>query len=98
MNIPGNKISDGEVLSEYVGSAPPDTTGLHRYTFLLFKQPEKLSFDEPHYSNTEGNRGIFSTEKFIDKYGLGKAIAGNFFQAQYDDSVPAMHKLLGFGA
>lgn len=96
VNIPGNKISDGEVLTEYIGSAPPKGSGLHRYVFLLFKQRQKLKFDEPHHSNLDGKRGNFSTEKFAKKYNLGKPIAGNFFQAEYDESVPAVHKRLGF--
>lgn len=96
VNIPGNKVSDGEVLTEYIGSAPPKGSGLHRYVFLLFKQPKKLKFDEPYRPNTDGNRGNFSTEKFIKRYNFEKAVAGNFFQAEYDDSVPAVHKRLGF--
>lgn len=96
VNIPGNKITDGEVLTEYIGSAPPKGSGLHRYVFLLFKQSEKLKFNEPYHSNTDGNRGNFSTENFAKKYNLGKPIAGNFYQAEYDDSVPAIHKKLGF--
>lgn len=30
VNIPGNNIAKGEVITEYVGSAPPKDTGLHR--------------------------------------------------------------------
>merc|ERR1711973_958518 len=37
VNIPGNNISQGDVLSEYVGSGPPQGTGLHRYIFLAYK-------------------------------------------------------------
>ncbi|CAH1284670.1 unnamed protein product [Diabrotica balteata] len=96
VNIPGSKISQGETISHYVGSAPPKGSGLHRYVFLLYKQPEKLKFDEPKHGPTDGNRGKFNTENFAKKYKLGKPIAGNFFQAQWDDSVPASHKKLGF--
>ncbi|KAJ8934931.1 hypothetical protein NQ314_013090 [Rhamnusium bicolor] len=96
VNIPGSKITDGEVITEYVGSAPPKGSGLHRYVFILFQQPGKLTFDEPHHSRTDGKRGNFSTEKLRKKYNLGKPISGNFFQAQFDDSVPAVHKQLGF--
>lgn len=83
-------------MSEYVGSAPPKDSGLHRYVFLSYKQPEKLKFDEPYRSNTNGNRSMFSTERFVTKYNLGKPVAGNFFQAEYDDYVPIAHKKLGF--
>ncbi|XP_023020259.1 protein D2 isoform X3 [Leptinotarsa decemlineata] len=96
VNIPGSKILEGEVITDYVGSAPPKGSGLHRYVFVLYKQPEKLKVDEPRHGPTDGNRGQFSTEKFAKKYNLGKAVGGNFFQAQWDDSVPASHKKLGF--
>lgn len=96
-NIPGDQLNKGEVLTEYVGSGAPKDTGLHRYTFLLFKQPKKLEFDEKHLSKTQGaGRENFSTKKFMAKYKLGAPLAGNFFQAQFDDSVPALHKQLGF--
>ncbi|KAJ8952505.1 hypothetical protein NQ318_003301 [Aromia moschata] len=96
VNVPGTNISGGEVITEYVGSAPPKGSGLHRYVFVLFEQPGKLTFNEPHHSKNDGKRGNFSTEKLRKKYNLGKPIAGNFFQAQFDDSVPATHKQLGF--
>lgn len=34
-NIPGNDISKGNTLSEYVGAGPPKDTGLHRYVLLV---------------------------------------------------------------
>ncbi|KAJ8952506.1 hypothetical protein NQ318_003302 [Aromia moschata] len=68
VNIPGPKVSESEILSEYVGSAPPQGSELHRYGFLLYKQPKKLTFDEPKHSDTDGKRGNFSAEKFAKKY------------------------------
>lgn len=32
---------------------------------------------------------------FADEYKLGNPIAGNFYQAQYDDYVPVLHAQLG---
>lgn len=97
VNIPGNDVTNGEILSEYVGSGPPKDTGLHRYVFLLYKQPEKIEFQETKITNKEGKgRGKFDAKKFAEKYKLGEPIAANFFQAQYDDSVPELHKQLGF--
>lgn len=94
-NIPGNDVAKGEVLSAYIGSGPPKGTGLHRYVLLVFKQPKKLTFDEPRLTNTSGEgRAKFNTQKFIEKYNLGAPIAGNFFQAQYDDYVPTLYKQL----
>lgn len=53
VNIPGNKVSEGETLFDFIGSGPPKDTGLHRYVFVAFKQPSgKLEFDEPRVPNT----------------------------------------------
>ncbi|GBP43022.1 Phosphatidylethanolamine-binding protein homolog F40A3.3 [Eumeta japonica] len=95
-NIPGSNVSAGETLSAYVGSGPPSGTGLHRYVYLVYKQPGKLQFDEPRLPNTSGdNRGKFSISAFAKKYNLGDPIAGNFYQAEYDDYVPILYKQLG---
>ncbi|XP_037814411.1 protein D3-like isoform X1 [Lucilia sericata] len=96
-NIPGNKIDQGEVVAAYVGSGPPKGTGLHRYIFLLYKQPGKIDIDEPHVANNSGeNRANFKAAKFAEKYNLGAPVAGNFYQAQYDDYVPIILAQLGF--
>lgn len=95
-NIPGGDISKGETLSAYVGSGPPEGTGLHRYVFLIYKQSGKLTFDEQRLTNTSGdNRGCFAIKKFADKYKLGDPVAGNLYQAQWDDYVPILYKQLG---
>ncbi|XP_068152879.1 protein D2 [Drosophila tropicalis] len=94
-NIPGNQVDKGNVLSAYVGAGPPQGSGLHRYVFLLFKQPRKLSFDEPRIPKTSSSkREKFSTVKFVAKYKLDNPVAGNFFQARYDDYVPKLYKQL----
>ncbi|XP_071865967.1 protein D2 isoform X1 [Bombus fervidus] len=95
-NIPGSDVSKGEVLSQYIGSGPPEGTGLHRYVFLLYKQPQKLTFNEPRLTNRSGdNRANFSIKKFAAKYKLGDPIAGNMYQAEFDDYVPLLYKQLG---
>ncbi|KAF5303130.1 hypothetical protein FQA39_LY10137 [Lamprigera yunnana] len=95
-NIPGDKVAEGETLSEYIGSGPPKDTGLHRYVFLIYKQNEKISFEEPHLTNRSGDdRAKFSIRKFAAKYKLGNPVAGNFYQAQFDDYVPILYKQLG---
>ncbi|XP_076270104.1 protein D3-like isoform X2 [Rhynchophorus ferrugineus] len=95
VNVPGSDVSKGEVLTAYVGSGPPKGSGLHRYIFLVYEQPEKIAFEEKFVSNHEvGTRPSFSARKFAEKYHL-ELTAGNFYQAQYDDSVPELHKQLG---
>nr|CAD7573117.1 unnamed protein product [Timema californicum] len=96
VNIPGKDISKGETLSEYVGSGPPKGTGLHRYVFLVYKQPDKLKFDEPRLTNRSGShREKFSIRNFAAKYKMGEPVAGNFYQAAWDDYVPTLYKQLG---
>ena len=98
VNIPENRIADGKVLSHYVGSGPPKGTGLHRYVYLVFKQPGTLNTDEKVLSNRSGdNRGNFKIRAFAKKYGLGNPVAGNFYQAQWDDYVPKLYEQLSEG-
>ncbi|XP_018322173.1 phosphatidylethanolamine-binding protein homolog F40A3.3-like [Agrilus planipennis] len=95
-NIPGNDIAKGQVLSEYIGAGPPKGSGLHRYIIVVYKQSGKLNFDEKELTNRSGDgRGKFSIRKFAAKYKLGDPIAGNLFQAQWDDYVPKLYKQLG---
>ncbi|CAD6999751.1 protein D3 [Ceratitis capitata] len=95
-NIPGCDVSKGEVLSAYIGSGPPPGTGLHRYVFLVYKQSGKLTFDEKRLPNNSGNdRGGFKIAAFAKKYNLGDPVAGNLYQAEFDDYVPILYKQLG---
>ncbi|XP_011494666.1 PREDICTED: protein D2-like [Ceratosolen solmsi marchali] len=95
-NIPEDKVPKGEVLTEYIGPAPPKNTGLHRYVFLLFKQNQgSITFDERRIGNRDKRRNRFSVKKFAEKYNLEGPIAGNFMKAQYDDYVPIAHKQIG---
>ncbi|XP_059622195.1 protein D3-like [Phlebotomus argentipes] len=92
-NIPGNDLSEGETLAEYIGSGPLEDTGLHRYVFLVFKQPNgKIDFSEEEKcaKNVIKCRLSFSTNEFAGKYSL-ELFGGNFYQAQFDDYVPILH-------
>ncbi|XP_012161885.1 protein D2 isoform X2 [Ceratitis capitata] len=94
-NIPGGNVNNGDVLTAYVGSGPPQGTGLHRYVFLIYKQPAKIRFQEPRIpKNSSQNRPNFRSATFAKKYKLGNPIAGNFYQAQWDEYVPTVHRQL----
>lgn len=97
VNIPGNQLEKGETIVEYIGSGPPKGSGSHRYVYLIFKQPNRIECDFPKISNTsrEG-RSHFSTSQFAEKYKLGKPVFGNFYQAEWDEYVPLLHKQTGF--
>uniref|UniRef100_A0A8D9EX51 OV-16 antigen n=1 Tax=Cacopsylla melanoneura TaxID=428564 RepID=A0A8D9EX51_9HEMI len=80
VNIPGSDIAQGQTITEYAGPTPPKGTGLHRYVLLVYKQPNKLDFEESKVSNWA--RKSFSVEKFAHKHNLQELVAGNFYQAQ----------------
>uniref|UniRef100_A0A4D5R8Y4 Phosphatidylethanolamine-binding protein 1 n=1 Tax=Scolopendra viridis TaxID=118503 RepID=A0A4D5R8Y4_SCOVI len=95
VNIPETDVSKGETLSDYIGSGPPKGTGLHRYVYLVFKQPDKLKCNEPRLTNRSGDkRGNFKIKDFAKKYNLGNPIAGNLYQAEWDDYVPKLYEQL----
>ncbi|KAL3863640.1 hypothetical protein ACJMK2_005389 [Sinanodonta woodiana] len=97
-NIPGKDVKRGQENIEYVGAGPPKGTGLHRYVFLLYKQPQgKMKFkDIPKLTNHSGvGRAGHNVRRFIAMYGLeGNLVAGNFFKAKYDEYVPTLYKQL----
>lgn len=95
VNMKGNDISSGTVLSDYVGSGPPKGTGLHRYVWLVYTQDGPLECDEPILSNRSGDhRGKFKVAAFRKKYGLGAPVAGTCYQAEWDDYVPKLYEQL----
>uniref|UniRef100_T1IIP5 Phosphatidylethanolamine-binding protein n=1 Tax=Strigamia maritima TaxID=126957 RepID=T1IIP5_STRMM len=95
INIPGNEVSKGDVLSDYIGSGPLQGTGLHRYVYLVYKQQNKITSDEPKLENNSlEKRSNFKIKNFAKKYNLGEPIAGNFYQAEWDDYVPKLYENL----
>lgn len=91
-NVPGTDISKGEVLSDYIGAGPPKGTGLHRYVFLIYKQSSRVEFKVSKLTNTStSGRPSFKVRKFALDHGLGAPVAGNFFQAEWDDYVPKLY-------
>ncbi|KAK4879806.1 hypothetical protein RN001_007952 [Aquatica leii] len=94
VNIPGNNIQQGETLSEYIGAGPLQDTGLHRYVFLLYKQPQKISFNEEKLTNCSADgRGNFCVKDFANKYHLGDPVAGKFFKENSVDSLTLINKI-----
>ncbi|XP_037031506.1 protein D3-like [Bradysia coprophila] len=85
MNIPGSAVENGDEVIEYRGSGASRFTGLHRYIFLVYKQPNGIiTHNEPHTSNASIiHRLRTSASKLAKKYNLGDPEFGNFFEAQY---------------
>uniref|UniRef100_A0A8D0GBM4 Phosphatidylethanolamine-binding protein 1 n=1 Tax=Sphenodon punctatus TaxID=8508 RepID=A0A8D0GBM4_SPHPU len=94
-NMKGNDLSSGCILSDYVGSAPSKGTGLHRYVWLIYEQPQQLNCDEPILSNRSADhRGNFRVASFRHKYKLGSPAAGVCYQAEWDSYVPKIYEQL----
>ncbi|KAF7269065.1 hypothetical protein GWI33_017823 [Rhynchophorus ferrugineus] len=85
VNIKGSDISTGQTITEYRGSRAPKNSGLHRYIFLVHEQPGPITVDNPDLASERRN---FSSREFAKKYQLSLPSAGNYFQAQWDESVP----------
>ncbi|KAM6965696.1 phosphatidylethanolamine-binding protein 1 [Aplochiton taeniatus] len=95
VNMKGNDVSSGCVMSDYVGSGPPKGTGLHRYVWLVYEQSGSISCSEPVLTNRSGDsRGKFKIQSFRQKYGLGAPVAGTCYQAEWDDYVPKLYEQL----
>ncbi|XP_034861856.1 phosphatidylethanolamine-binding protein 1-like [Mirounga leonina] len=97
VNMKGNDISSGRVLSNYVSSGPPDRsdTGLHHYVWLVYEQNGPLKCDEPIFSNRSGDPwGKCKVASFHKKYELGPPVAGTCYQAEWDDYVPKLYEQL----
>lgn len=99
MNITGNDIKTGDELTAYIGAGPPKGTGLHRYAFLLFKQNKgKLDtsgLPRIPYNSGQG-RAKQKVRDIAKRFGL-ELVAGNFFQAEWDEYVPKLHEQLRGG-
>ncbi|XP_055903903.1 protein D3-like [Eupeodes corollae] len=97
VNISGNDVSSGDIISEYLSSGPSKGTGLHLYVFLLYKQPRELEFEEKFINRySMAGRSNFSVGDFSEKYNLGLPLASNYYVAQYDDYVPIVHAQIGY--
>jgi len=94
-NIPGHDLSKGTPVWDYVGCGPPKGTGLHRYVYVLYKQAGQVDFSKAgQKSKHQANgRGGFKIRDFAKEYHLGSPIAANWFQAQWDETVPKVYAL-----
>ena len=101
-NIKGEALQKGELgkdavtVWEYIGPAPPEGSGLHRYVFILYKQKgkqSKESFGSPK-GRTANGRGRQSISAWAKNKGLGNAVALQAFQAQWDESVAGTYASL----
>lgn len=78
-----NLDQQGDEILSYVGPAPPEGTGKHRYVFLLYKQPPgktdlKAPSDRPNWGL---GKPAVGAREWASDYGL-ELFAVNFFYAE----------------
>eukprot|EP00457_Paulinella_chromatophora_P011242 gb/GEZN01011372.1/.p1 GENE.gb/GEZN01011372.1/~~gb/GEZN01011372.1/.p1 ORF type:complete len:196 (-),score=36.59 gb/GEZN01011372.1/:416-1003(-) len=100
VNIPGSKVASGELLAEYVGVGAPKGMGLHRYVYLVYQQKAKLDTKGETPMKAAGSGGAGRSKfpwvkTWLPKLEGASLVAANYFQAEYDDSVPKLYAALG---
>jgi len=75
INIPGNNITNGQILLYYKGPSPPPRTGIHRYIFLLFEQIEHINYQAINDRN-------ISLSKIKTMFKLGEPLANAMFTSK----------------
>ncbi|XP_063051818.1 phosphatidylethanolamine-binding protein 4 [Engraulis encrasicolus] len=63
----------GTVLSEYTRPTPPQKSGLHRYQFMIFEQPDGQTLSLSKEENA--SRGNWEPQAFIGRFRLGHPVA-----------------------
>lgn len=97
VNVPGNKVEQGQVLADWIPPAPPKDTGVHRYIWIVLEQPQRLDVaDQPTRSSTDFNR-VFQFQEFIHRYQL-KPKGLSFHRTQFDNDVAQLYESWGSSA
>lgn len=67
VNIPGETptVEKGATIINYAGPGPPKDSGLHRYTFLIYKQKRKFNFRAKNRKNVS-NKIVDNARKAKD--------------------------------
>lgn len=105
-NIPGGDVDKGDIIANYIGVGPPRSTGLHRFVLFMFEQEQQNDYFK-YFRINQANKGNFNfmvpkfrksfhLANFVSKFNLSGPIAGNFFLAQYDESVRLVYKRLQY--
>lgn len=60
----------------------------------VYKQPGRITYSDPKLGLSTDNRGGTKANDVSAKYNLGNPVAGNFYQAEWDDYVPKLYEKL----
>ena len=76
-----HRQSDLTSSTDYAGPGPASGSGAHRYTILMYAQPD--SFSPPSNLSTAGTPlGTMYLHSYVSESGLGDLIAANYFQVE----------------
>ncbi|KAF9115724.1 hypothetical protein BGX27_006671 [Mortierella sp. AM989] len=73
-------VSQGTVVTPYMGPAPPSGSGPHRYIFLLYKQTPSTDISALS-SSLNSDRAGFKAKQFTSQAGL-ELVGANYFFAE----------------
>eukprot|EP01083_Nonionella_stella_P129802 393874_1 len=102
INVSGADLTTtGDTIVKYVGSGPPQGTGMHRYCWLVYEQCNgRIDVDKCGQKqlksgggNGEGRRS-WKARKFVSDNSLGSLVAGTYYYAEYDAFVPKLYAWL----
>jgi phosphatidylethanolamine-binding protein len=79
---------------DYCGPGPPCNSGLHRYIFLIYEQPDGA--DIAGLAAKFEGRGGKKAHTLAQEHGLGQLVLIDWYEAQWDESVDAVHEALNF--
>eukprot|EP01102_Stenamoeba_stenopodia_P019459 TRINITY_DN7358_c0_g1_i1.p1 TRINITY_DN7358_c0_g1~~TRINITY_DN7358_c0_g1_i1.p1 ORF type:complete len:396 (-),score=120.66 TRINITY_DN7358_c0_g1_i1:141-1328(-) len=99
VNIPGNDVSKGQTLTQYLPALPHQGTGQHRLVFLLFSQKTGVvdvsTMNLPVINASDlQQRESFSLKGLAKKFNLS-AKSVSFFKTQWDESVTEFYSSQG---
>lgn len=85
----------GKTALDYLGVGAPCNSGLHRYVFLLFEQPEGCDPAASLRTSFEGRGGKKSCIAGATA-GLGAVVGITWYESEWDESIDAVHEAMGW--
>jgi len=96
VNVPAfGSLTNGTSIFDFIGCGPSNGTGFHRYIFLVYAQTMKITNSGLKHrdSTCTTGRPNFDLKGFVSKNKIRPyPVAGNYFLAQWDASVPGLYK------
>merc|ERR1712130_350391 len=95
-DIPGNDLKSGVVVMDYLGPAPPHSSGLHRYCFFIYEQKEKGIINVDETKKMFEGRGGKKIMDLVTRSDLGYPIAANIMMSQWGEEGDGYHESMGW--